>query len=232
MNDKIVLDFGNIVSELETKNLKFLTVKDNNNLFVVDSEGNLYGIESYYAGGYLDRFIGEKYIISFEPMEQPTKDFEDWRKVFMDASWVKDFIERIVKIEYPNFEETISAECEQIPACRFNLGDKVKIPYISDCDSRNGEVGEVTWIHPYKFYPKGDVKNHVWKYQMEITYPDGRSIMADSDTKSSGIVSEVILVQTKSPRIPLDNIIQSASTRAADSKIIDKVPVIESNLER
>ena len=80
MNDKIVLDFGNIVSELETKNLKLLKIRFNNNLFVVDGEGNLYGIETYYAGGYLDRFIGEKFVISFERMEQPTRDFEDWRK--------------------------------------------------------------------------------------------------------------------------------------------------------
>lgn len=104
MNNNIVLDFGNIVSELETKNLKLLKIKDNNGLFVVDSAGNLYGIEPYYAGGYLDRFIGEKYIISFELMEQPTRDFEDWRKKFMDASWVKSFIERVVEKEYPNMK--------------------------------------------------------------------------------------------------------------------------------
>ena len=108
--DNIVLDFGNIVSELEEKNLKLLKVKDNNNLFVVDREGNLYGIETYYAGGYLDRFIGEKFVISFERMEQPTRDFEDWRKEFLDASWVKSFIERIVKKEYPNWKETSSKE--------------------------------------------------------------------------------------------------------------------------
>lgn len=104
LDDHIVLDFGNIVSELETKNLKLLKVKDNNGLFVVDREGNLYGIETYYAGGYLDRFIGEKFVISFELMEQPTRDFEDWRKEFLDAAWVNDFIDRVVKKEYPGFK--------------------------------------------------------------------------------------------------------------------------------
>lgn len=104
--NNIVLNFGNIVSELEEKNLKLLKIKDNNGLFVVDCEGNLYGIEPYYAGGYLDRFIGEKFVIYFERMEQPIRDFEDWRKEFMDASWVKSFIERVVKIEYPNFTQT------------------------------------------------------------------------------------------------------------------------------
>lgn len=112
--NNIVLDFGNIVSELEAKHLKLLKVKDNNNLFVVDHKGNLYGIEPYYAGGYLDRFIGEKFVVSFERMEQPVRDFEDWRKEFMDASWVKSFIERVVKKEYPSFKENKPSLSAQI----------------------------------------------------------------------------------------------------------------------
>lgn len=117
--NNIVLNFGNIVSELEEKNLKLLKIKDNNGLFVVDCAGNLYGIEPYYAGGYLDRFIGEKFVISFERMEQPIRDFEDWRKEFMDASWVKSFIERVVKIEYPNFTQThkpLTAQIQEVSA--------------------------------------------------------------------------------------------------------------------
>lgn len=117
--NNVVLDFGNIVSELETKNLKLLKIKDNNNLFVVDCDGNLYGIEPYYAGGYLDRFIGEKFVISFERMEQPARNFEDWRKEFMDASWVKSFIERVVEKEYPNFTQThkpLTAQIQEVEA--------------------------------------------------------------------------------------------------------------------
>lgn len=106
MNDKIVLDFGSIVSQMESEGLRLLTVKDNNSLFVVDGKDNLYVIEPYYAGGYLDKFIGERNVISFELIEQPAINFEDWRKKFLDAAWVKDFIERIVKTEYPDFEKT------------------------------------------------------------------------------------------------------------------------------
>ena len=106
MNNKIVLDFGSIVSQMESEGLRLLTVKDNNTLFVVDGNENLYAIEPYYAGGYLDRFIGERNVVTFELVEQPTRDFEDRRKQFMDASWVESFIERIVKKEYPDFEKT------------------------------------------------------------------------------------------------------------------------------
>lgn len=125
--DNIVLDFGNIVSELETKNLKLLKVKDNNSLFVVDCEGNLYGIEPYYAGGYLDRFIGEKFVISFERTEWPTRDFEDWRKQFMDASRVKSFIEKVVKIEYPNIDDDFPA--------KPTLSDQIRSAFIRSSDS-------------------------------------------------------------------------------------------------
>jgi len=103
---------------------------------------------------------------------------------------------------------------DQVPTCRFNLGDLVKIPYISDCYRHNDEVGEVTWIHPYKAYPDGDINNYIWKYQMEITYPDGQSIIIDPDRKPSGLVSEVILVEAKTQRPTLDSVIQSATHRA------------------
>lgn len=124
MNDKIVLDFGSIVSQMESEGLRLLTVKDNNSLFVVDGKDNLYAIEPYYAGGYLDKFIGERNVISFELIEQPAINFEDWRKKFLDAAWVKDFIERIVKTEYPDFEDTSPlASLMQSAAARTSIPD-------------------------------------------------------------------------------------------------------------
>lgn len=125
---------------------------------------------------------------------------------------VEAALEALKEIRRPTKQKK---EAEQIPACRFERGDKVKIPYICDGDSRNHAVGEVTWIHPYKYYPDGDRKYHVWKYQMEITYPDGQSVMVDPDRKASGAVSEVVLVERKAPRPPLESVIQSAAAWAA-----------------
>lgn len=119
---------------------------------------------------------------------------------------------------YTLIEVEEHALADQPHPCRFNLGDKVKIPYISDSNKHNNQIGEVTWIHPYKFYPGGDINNHVWKYQMTITYPDGETEGANPDAKTSGLVSEVVLVERKSSRPPLDDIIQSASTRATESQ--------------
>ncbi len=103
---------------------------------------------------------------------------------------------------------------EKTPACRFNLGDKVKIPYISDCNKHNNKVGEITEIRRYKYYPDRDINNPTWRYEITITYPDGQKEAANPNRKSSGLVSEVVLVEPCSARNSLDAQIQSASTRA------------------
>ncbi len=132
-----------------------------------------------------------------------------------------------------NQHSVASKPCEdhgEIPPCRFNLGDKVKIPYIYDGDKHNGAVGEVVSIYPYKVYPGGDENNFVWAYQMEIVYPDGQSILADPDRKLSGVDSEMVLVEANT-RSPLDSVIQSAYTRAAGSQPDSSVKGKESELE-
>lgn len=135
------------------------------------------------------------------------------------------------EIRRPAVPAKKNVQHEQIPECRFELGDKVKIPYISDNDSRNDVVGEVTWIHPYKYYPEGDKKNYVWKHQMEITYPNGQSIIADPERKNAGIVSAVVLVEAKSTQQSLDNIIRSANTRTSAHQPGSDVREKESELE-
>lgn len=112
------------------------------------------------------------------------------------------------------------------PPCRFNVGDKVSIPYISDCDKRNGLVGEVTWIHPYKYYPEGD-SNFVWKYQMEIKYPDGGSIFVDPNRSPCGVVPEVELVIERSLQPGLDEVIKDASIRGKDTEAVASAKVTE-----
>lgn len=185
--DKIVLDFGNIVSELETKNLKLLKVKDNNGLFVVDLEGNLYGIESYYHGGYLDRFIGEKFVISFERMEQPTRDFEDWRKEFMDASWVKSFIEHIVKKEYPNFKET-SIEDDHLELIRDNVKvewENIGEGYYGDYNPDNPNDVELL-----RFYVSV-LRDGVWEEKEDASYCTFFPASASYEEKMAGL--EILL---------------------------------------
>lgn len=78
---------------------------------------------------------------------------------------------------------------------KFNVGDKVRIAYISDCNPHNGKIGTITWLHDYKYYPngaKGDCLNFEIRTQGKITYDDGTAEgVGNFYRKGSGLVSPV-----------------------------------------
>ena len=77
----------------------------------------------------------------------------------------------------------------------FKVGDKVKIPYISDCNKYNNRVGTITWLNQYNYYPNGDYNVIEKKTQGCITFDDGAELhVGDFYRKPSGLVSEIILV--------------------------------------
>ena len=59
----------------------------------------------------------------------------------------------------------------------FKVGDKVKIPYISDCNPHNNKVGIITWLHDYSYYPNGDYSVIEKRTQGTITYDDGDEVL-------------------------------------------------------
>ena len=52
---KIIIDFGDLVSELKNKKLELCNRKTSVGLFLLDTQSNLYIIEDYYLGSYLDK---------------------------------------------------------------------------------------------------------------------------------------------------------------------------------
>lgn len=75
---------------------------------------------------------------------------------------------------------------------KFKVGDKVKISYISDSSKHNGEVGTITSLHDYNYYPKGDMSVIEKKTQGEITYSDGSvEEVSDFYRQESGLVSAI-----------------------------------------
>lgn len=93
MGNTIVIDFKNIVSELESKKLNLCYFR--NGHFAEDTQGNLYAIETYYHGSYLDKLIKDGNVIEFNRIDasvyQTVKDYE--KKVW-SASNVEAFIVR------------------------------------------------------------------------------------------------------------------------------------------
>lgn len=79
MENKIVLNFKNIVSEIESKELKLCFLKNNvTTMLVVDKQNNMYMIETYYNGGHLNSFIQNGSIVEFNLIDASiSKDIPD-----------------------------------------------------------------------------------------------------------------------------------------------------------
>ena len=91
---KIVVDFKKIVSELESKKIKLCFLKDRG-LFIEDDEKNLYQMEAYRQGSYLDRLIKDGIVVEFHQVENSlSKNLGDWEKEIWGVSEVEGFIKR------------------------------------------------------------------------------------------------------------------------------------------
>jgi hypothetical protein len=93
--NKITVNFNNIVSELETKGLKLCFIKDNNSIFIIDTNNNMYQIETYRVGSYLDKLIKEGINVNFNYIDKSlSKNIAEWKKEIWDVSEVENFIKR------------------------------------------------------------------------------------------------------------------------------------------
>ncbi|MGD6876821.1 hypothetical protein [Bacillus infantis] len=89
---KIIVDFKNLVSELNTKQIKLCFLR-NRGLFIEDGQNNLYQMETYRVGSYLDRLIQDGIKVEFHKVEKAlSMNIGDWEKKIWDISEVKDFM--------------------------------------------------------------------------------------------------------------------------------------------
>ena len=91
MGDKIIIDFKNVVSELESKDLKLCFLR-NGGLFIEDSHKNLYQMELNRSGSYLDKLIKEGTVVEFNLVD--ASYVSEWEKEIWDTKEVKSFIKR------------------------------------------------------------------------------------------------------------------------------------------
>ena len=91
MENQIVLEFKNIIQELTDKNIRLCFMKSRG-IFLIDNKGNLYMMENYWYGSYLDRLIKDGVIVKFDLVNAPNID--DWGKEIWGVSEVRAFIER------------------------------------------------------------------------------------------------------------------------------------------
>jgi hypothetical protein len=91
MKKQITVDFGNIIQELENKKIKLCLIK-NKSWFIIDEQENLYWIETYWHGSYLDRLIKEGITVKFNLIN--AKYINEWEKEIWDISEIEEFIKR------------------------------------------------------------------------------------------------------------------------------------------
>lgn len=91
----IIINFGNIVEELETRGLKLCFRKNKVGTFIIDNKNNMYNIETYRAGSYLDQLIKDEITVEFNYIDASlSKNIGDWEKEIWNVLEVKDFIKR------------------------------------------------------------------------------------------------------------------------------------------
>jgi hypothetical protein len=140
--NKIIINFGNIVSELETRNLKLCLRKNKVGMFIIDSENNMYNIEMYRSGSYLDQLIKDGIIVEFNYIEASlSKNIGEWEKEIWDVEKIKDFIQR-QKINYQkqNIEDTKEEsdiiDSEEICKTYFEFDNKIINGWkVIECDN-------------------------------------------------------------------------------------------------
>lgn len=90
----ITIDFGNIIEEMKAKQIKLCWIHNVIGLFVIDSQNRLYQIETYHCGGFLDKYITEKRLITFTLVpESVSKDISGTKEIW-DVTDVHKFMIR------------------------------------------------------------------------------------------------------------------------------------------
>lgn len=88
----IVIDFKNVLSELELKKVKLCFLKDRG-LLIEDDQRNLYQMEVYRQGSYLDGLIRDGAVVKFNLVDASiSKNIGDWEKEIWGVSEVEAFL--------------------------------------------------------------------------------------------------------------------------------------------
>ena len=81
--NKIVVNFGDLENELKSKGLRiFIRKTYNTSMFIQDNKDNVYQIENYWVGSYLDKMVKNK--ISAEFIQVDKDIIKDYEKDFLN----------------------------------------------------------------------------------------------------------------------------------------------------
>lgn len=94
MLKEIKVNFKNILSEMRLKEVELCFLK-NRGLFIEDSQENLYQMDIYNHGTYLDNLIKKGITLTFYKVESDkNNNMNDWEKEVWSIQEVTDFMKR------------------------------------------------------------------------------------------------------------------------------------------
>lgn len=114
----ITLNFRDILSEMKNKGIKFI-FGIGNTMCIEDSNSNLYQIETYYHGSYLDKMIKNGWSVTFNLIDPKQTEYlnnlyENAKEVF-DYNNMKDFlVDCKLENTQPTEIETIEKEEDEL----------------------------------------------------------------------------------------------------------------------
>jgi len=89
--EQIIINFGDLIHNLENNNVKLCFLK-NRGIFLENTKKELYQMEAYYIGSYLDKLIKNKTVINFKKVN--TDFIEEWEKEVWEIKELKEFMKK------------------------------------------------------------------------------------------------------------------------------------------
>lgn len=115
ISESITIKFSNILSEMKNKDIKFI-LGIGNTMCIEDNKNNLYEIETYYHGSYLDKMIKNSYTVTFNPIETKQAEYlndlyKNEKKVFdynnMQNFLIENYLENTQQTDIEKYEEEL-----------------------------------------------------------------------------------------------------------------------------
>jgi len=89
--EEITINFGDLIHNLENNNLKLCFLKGRG-IFLENIKKELYQMETYHIGSYLDKLIKNKTVINFKKVN--TDFIEEWEKEVWELKELKEFMKK------------------------------------------------------------------------------------------------------------------------------------------
>lgn len=108
-SQSITVNFGNLLSEMKNKELR-IVLGIGNSINIIDAKGNLYNIEIYYDGSYIDKIARDYRVVTFNLIE--TTQAEHLKQLYASTIEILDFkdVKHILDINDVKYPQSFDIE--------------------------------------------------------------------------------------------------------------------------